>query len=236
MSREARLVETFMELTDTLVAHFDPDDLLQVLVERCVELLPVDAAGVLLSEPSGELRVAAASGRDIRQLEIFQAAMTEGPCVEALETRRPVLEPDLRLAEARWPAVAPRARMMGLVSAYGFPLALRDQALGAFNLFQGAGSSPLGAEDQRIAQGFAHVATMGLLHDRLLDDAQAQAAQLRHALDARVVVEQAKGIISSRLSVSPPEALERLRQHARERNRTLRAVAQDVIDGRVRLR
>jgi GAF domain-containing protein len=236
VTRDARLLETFVELADTLVGDFDPDDLLQLLVERCMALLDVDAAGVVLAEPSGELRVAAASSRVVRQLEIFQVAVTEGPCVDALQTGNPVVEPDLRRAADRWPAIVPRALDMGLAASYGFPLRLRTHTLGAFNLFQTEGRPPLRDADQRTAQGFAHVASMGLLHDRLLGEAEARAEQLHHALDSRVVVEQAKGVLAGRLSLTPAEALDRLRGYARDRNRPLRDVAQDVIAGRIRLR
>lgn len=232
-SREQRVVETFVELADSLVGEFDPDELLHTLAERCVELLDVDAAGVMLAMATEQLEAVAASGRDMRQLEIFEVAVAEGPSHLAYSSCQPVVEHDLRSAEARWPQFVPRALELGFVAAHGFPLRLRDRTIGALNLFQIEGRARLGDDERRMAQGFADVAAISLIQDELTRQASRVQQQLEHALSARVVIEQAVGMLAERLSIAPPQAFQRLRKHARDRNRRLRDVARDVLDGRI---
>ena len=101
------LSETFVELTDTMVVGFDVIDFLHVLTDRSVQLLDVSAAGLLLADPRGELRVVAASSEAARLLELFQLQNDQGPCLDCFRTGRPVQVPDLAAAAARWPRFAP---------------------------------------------------------------------------------------------------------------------------------
>jgi len=229
--REQQLVQTFISLTDTLVADFDAEELLHVLAARCVELLGVDAAGVMLAMGTNELQAAAASSRDMRQLEIFEVASAEGPSYDAYVSGEVVLERDLRTATSRWPMFTPRALELGFVVAYGFPLRLRERTVGALNLFQVEGRVALDDPDLAVAQGFADVATIALLQEQALHNAEALTEQLTGALSSRVSIEQAKGIVAERFGLDPQQAFERLRTHARSRGRKLRDVAQEVIDG-----
>lgn len=233
MSREQRVIDTFVYLADTLVTEFDADELLQVLAARCVELLDVDAAGVMLGMRPDRLRAVAATGRDMRLLEIFEVAASEGPSYDAFDSQEPVVVHDLTGTEERWPQFTPRALQQGFRTAYGFPLGLRERAVGALNLFQEHGRRRLDDADRRLAQGFADVAAIGLVQERLQHEATTRVEELSYALDARVVVEQAKGVLSERLSLTPMEAVERLRRYARDRNAKLRDVAQDLVEGRL---
>ena len=234
MSREQRVIDTFVELTDTLVADFDADELLQTLAARCIELLDVDAAGVMVGMDPGQLRAVAASGHDMRQLEIFEVASEEGPSYEAFASGLCVVVDELGDLESRWPQFVPRARELGFRTAYGFPLRLRRRTIGALNLFQSSGRG-LTEVDERLAQGFADVAAIALIQERLTQDATTRSEQLAYALEARVVVEQAKGILAERRGVSPFGAFELLRAHARGNNLKMRDVARDVVDGRLHL-
>lgn len=234
-SREHRLIETFVYLADTLVADADADALLHTLVARCVELLDADAAGVMLALGEQGLRAVAASSRDMSQLEIFEVAVKEGPSYDAYATGRPVAVHDLRGAEQRWPTFVPRAQALGFHAAYGVALRLRERTIGSLNLFQGAGRRPLEDADARVAQGFADVATIGLLQQQTLRDADVQTDQLAHALESRIVIEQAKGVLAERHALDAVSAFERLRRHARDHNRKLRAVAHDIVDQRLDL-
>ena len=110
------LSETFVELTDTMVAAFDVIDFLHVLTDRSVQLLDVSAAGLLLADPRGELRVVAASSEAARLLELFQLQNDQGPCLDCFRTGRPVQAVDLATAEVRWPRFAPAARRAILAS------------------------------------------------------------------------------------------------------------------------
>lgn len=232
-NRERRLIETFVSLADVLVGDVDTDELLHLLGERCVELLDIDAAGVMLAMQPGQLHAVAATSRDMRQLEIFEVASAEGPSVAAYMNGRPETEHNLEGAASRWPSFVPRALELGFVAAHGFPLRLRDRTIGALNIFQSEGRSPLTDTDVRVAQGFADVATISLIQDELLHHTDTTVQQLTHALQSRVLIEQAKGALAERLGVPPHESFERLRKHARDHNRKLRDVADDVIEGRL---
>src|ERR1700719_4006223 len=107
------LSETFVELTDTMVADFDVIDFLHFLTDRSVQLLDVSAAGLLLPDPRGELRVVAASSEAARLLELFQLQNDQGPCLDFFRSGRPVAATDLSAAAARWPRFAPAARRAG---------------------------------------------------------------------------------------------------------------------------
>src|SRR2546425_11249480 len=103
------LSETFVELTDTMVAGFDVIDFLHVLPARSVRLLDVSAAGLLLADPRGELRVVAASSEAARLLELFQLQNDQGPCLDCFRAGQPVTAADLAVAARRWPRFAPAA-------------------------------------------------------------------------------------------------------------------------------
>lgn len=229
-TREERVIETFLYLADTLVKDFDVDELLHVLARRCVELLDVDAAGVMLAMRPGELRAVAATSRTMGQLEIFEVAAGEGPSYEAYAHGEPVAVRDLGAAQERWPQFTPRALDLGFAAGYGFPLRLRERTIGALNLFQQAGGSRLSVADVGLAQGFADATAISLVQAELVDQAEATVGQLEHALAGRVVTEQAKGILAERLGLSPEEAFERLRGQARDQQRKVRDVAHEVVN------
>src|SRR3984957_12029056 len=130
------LSDTFVELTDTMVAGFDVIDFLHVLTDRSVQLLDVSAAGLLLADPRGELRVVAASSEAARLLELFQLQSDQGPCLDCFRPGRPVAAADLAAAERRWPRFVPAARSAGFGAVQALPMRLREQVIGALNLFR----------------------------------------------------------------------------------------------------
>ncbi len=134
-NREQMLAAAFVELADTLVADFDVVDFLHGLADRCVRLLAVDAAGLMLADQRGSLRVIASSSEQARLVELFQLQHEEGPCLECFQTGLPVSEPDLATAGQRWPAFAPAAAGAGFAAAQALPMRLRDEVIGAMNLF-----------------------------------------------------------------------------------------------------
>ena len=101
------LSETFVELTDTMVADFDVIDFLHVLTDRSVQLLDVSAAGLLLADPRGELRVVAASSEAARLLELFQLQNDQGPCLDCFRTGQPVAAADLAAERGAGPGSPP---------------------------------------------------------------------------------------------------------------------------------
>jgi hypothetical protein len=224
------LSETFVELTDTMVAGFDVIDFLHVLTDRSVQLLDVSAAGLLLADPRGELRVVAASSEAARLLELFQLQNDQGPCLDCFRTGRPVQAVDLAAAAVRWPRFAPAARRAGFGAVQALPMRLREQVIGALNLFR-ADAGALAPADIRIGQALADVATISLLHERSMRHSDTLNEQLQVALNSRVVIEQAKGKLAERLGVDMDQAFTLLRDRARTGNRRLSDLARAFIDG-----
>ena len=223
-------METFVEMADTLASDFDVGDFLQTLIERCSAILEVEAGGVLLEGPEGDLRLAAALSDNMRELEDLEMRLQQGPCLDAYRRVEQILAADLSTEHDRWPGVAPKAMAMGLRAAYAFPLRLRDDCIGALNLYRER-PGEFYDEDVRLAQAFADVATIGILQERKVSSAERRAEQLQGALESRVLVEQAKGIVAERYHVPLEEAFEAIRRHARSSNRKLREVCRDVVSG-----
>lgn len=229
-SREERLVETFVKLADTLVEEFDVADFLSSLTERVVELGIAAEAGILLADDAGDLQFVAASHERTHLLELFQVQNREGPCQDCFATGAPVEVDDLEAAAVRWPLFAPRAVAAGFRSAQAVPLRLRGVGIGAMNLFL---TDPGGIDprSRAVVQAMADVATIGLLQQRELDRAHTVQRQLQQALQTRISIEQAKGIVSERRGVAMDEAFRLLRSYARNHHRKLHDVTADVVGG-----
>jgi len=227
-------METFVTLADTLVDSFDIIDFLQSLAERCVELLDVSEAGIMLADSNGGLRHAACSSERMRLVELFELQLEEGPCFDAFIQGVPVLSSAPEDLEARWPMFAPHAHDAGLAAAVALPMRLRNQVIGALNLFSSEFRT-LTDEDLRLAQAMADIATIGILQERTIRGGRAFSTQLQGALDSRVVIEQAKGTVSERNNISVDEAFGLLRGFARENNRLLAETCREVIDGTLEL-
>ena len=230
MPREALLARTFVELADTLVADFDVVDLLTLLADRCVDVLEVDAAGLMLVAPDGDLRVMASSSEAMRMLELFELQSQEGPCLDCYRTGLPVVNQDLATLNSRWPRFAAEALAAGFHSVHALPLRLRGAVIGALNLFH-VEAGRMRQADVDAAQALADVATIAILQHRAALEAQVVNEQLNHALNSRVVIEQAKGMVAQREGLNMEQAFSTLRHHARGRNLRLVDVAHDIIDG-----
>ena len=207
------LSATFVELTDTMVAGFDVIDFLHVLTGRSVQLLDVSAAGLLLADPRGELRVVAASSEAARLLELFQLQNDQGPCLDCFRAGRPVAAADLAAEAQRWPRFAAAAQQAGFAAVQALPMRLRDQVIGALNLFRAAPGA-LDPADIRVGQALADVATISLLHERSMRHSDTLNEQLQTALNSRVIIEQAKGKLAERLGLDMDHAFALLRDRA----------------------
>ena len=230
MDREQHLAETFVELADTLVDDFDVIDFLQGLAARCVELLEVAAAGIVLADQGGSLWTVAASDERARLLELFEVQSDEGPCRDCYQLGAAVVNVDLEGARERWPLFAPRAIAGGFRSANALPLRLRSEVIGSLNLFH-AGAGGLDSAALRMAQALADTATIGILQQRTIRRAEVVTGQLQVALTSRIVIEQAKGVLAERLKISTDSAFGVLRAAARSRNRLLSDLAREVANG-----
>ena len=227
--KETLLVETFVVLADTLVDDFDVIDTLTTLVARTIDLLGAAAAGILLAGPQGDLHVVAASSEAARLLELLQLQTAQGPCLDCVTTGRPVHGDDLSTT-SRWPRFAPAAVDAGFLSVAAIPLRLRDRVIGGLNMFM-AEPAEVGDDDLRAAQALAAVATIAILQDRAVRDAQRIAVQLQGALDSRTTIEQAKGMLAERAGIDMDEAFNRLRRYSRDANVRLTALAAKVVRG-----
>ncbi|MFD7407037.1 GAF and ANTAR domain-containing protein [Streptomyces sp. NPDC059866] len=224
------LAKTFVELADNLVADFDLIDFLRLLTDRCVGMLDVSAAGVLLADRDGKLRVMAASDEQVRLLELFQLQNDEGPCLECFRTGVPVIVPDLGTVAARWPRFAVAAQRSGFGAVQALPMRLRDEVVGALNLFR-ITPGPFDPAAAPVAQALADVATISLLQQRTAQRSTVLNEQLQTALNSRVLIEQAKGKLAERQGIDMEQAFTALRGYARSHNRRLADVARALIDG-----
>jgi GAF domain-containing protein len=229
MPKEALLVRTLVELADSLVDDFDVVELLSLLADRCVEVLGVSAAGVMLAAPEGDLRVVASSSEAMRVVELFELQSDEGPCLDCFRCGDPLLNEDLVAADGRWPRFAPVALDAGFSTVYALPMRLRGAVIGAINLF-GTGQDPMTAEEVTAGQALADVATIAILQQRVASESRVLIDQLNTALTSRVVIEQAKGVLAERAGLSMESAFEAMRRYARDRNLHLADVARGVVD------
>ena len=229
-SREAVATRTFVQLADTLVDDFDLIELLTVLASRCVELLDASAAGILLADDHQKLRVMAASNEQIELLELFQIQNDEGPCLDCYQNGHAVIVTDLN-ADARWPLFAAESIRVGFPSVCALPLKLRNQTLGCLNLFM---SAPVGlrASDVALAQALADISSIAISQDASARLSALREIRLQHALDSRVIIEQAKGMIAAHAALPMDEAFARLRGFARRNNLALTQTAHELVDGR----
>ncbi|MGH3492137.1 MAG: GAF and ANTAR domain-containing protein [Sciscionella sp.] len=228
--REQRLARVFVELADTLVDEFDVLEFLDMLVARCVELLDVSAAGVVLSDQKGGLRMAAASSERARLIELFAAQSQDGPCRDCVAGGEAVSCTDLADQTRRWPRFAPLAVELGFHTTHAVPMRLRRTVIGALNLLD---TTSDGVADNSVilGQAFADVATIGMLQQRAIDDGELLTQQLQTALNSRVIIEQAKGVLAASAEVDMEQAFALLRGYARAHNQRLGEVARSVADG-----
>ena len=225
-----RMAQVFVELADTLTESFDTVDFLQTLTDRCVELLDADAAGLMLTDQRGGLRLMASTLERARVLELFELQAEEGPCLECFSTGEPVVNVDLAEAYRRWPEFSPAAARAGFGATHALPMRLRGRVIGALSLFTDAPVA-LSERDAGVGQAMADVATIGLLHQRNGYEQTILSEQLQTALNSRVMVEQAKGVLSARAGVSITEAFDLLRSYARHHKTPLTDVSSAVVDG-----
>ncbi|MGH3795387.1 MAG: GAF and ANTAR domain-containing protein [Pseudonocardiaceae bacterium] len=217
-----------MHLADTLVDDYDVIELLHGLAADCAALLAVDAAGLMLSDQRGKLHVVASSTERARLLELFQLQADQGPCLDCFQTGQPVSAADLADYADIWPRFVVQGRREGYRSAHGLPMRLRSETIGTLNLFR-ADPGPIPAGDLQIGQALADVATIGIMQERAIRRGEVVAEQLQTALNTRVVIEQAKGVLAERGQLDMADAFAQLRSYARNHNQRLSDLARAVI-------
>jgi GAF domain-containing protein len=224
------LARTLVELADTLVADFDVVELLTLLAGRCVDVLGVSAAGLMLAGPGGDLRVVASSSEAMRVLELFELQAKEGPCLDCYRSGRPAAQPDLATPTSRWPLFALETLDAGFRSVHALPMRLRGNVIGVLSLFR-AEAGEMQRADLDGAQALADVATIAILQHRATVEAQVLSQRLHHALNGRTVIEHAKGVIAEGEGLNLEQAFAVLRRYARDHNLRLVGVAEAVTAG-----
>lgn len=227
-SRERQILDTFVSLSDTLVDDYDVVELAQVLVDRSAALFGAASVGLLLADRNRTVEVLASTDEDARLIDLMQLRAGEGPCVECLRTGIPVEVADARDEAERWPAFAALALELKLHSVTSVPMRLRAATIGSLNIFRREPGT-IDEKDRAVVQAFADVATIGILNQRTLEASETVTAQLEHALSSRVVIEQAKGVISFGHGLSVDDAFTRLRNYARRASLPLTEVARRVV-------
>jgi hypothetical protein len=230
MADQQRLGRVFVELADTLVTDFDVVEFMTVLAYRCVELLGAREAGVALAEERGLLRSVASSHESAHLLELFELQNQEGPCLDCYRTGQPIINQSLAPPDNRWPKFGAEARRLGFTTVHALPMRLRGQIIGAVNVFS-SDATALTASEIEVGQALADVATVGLLQERSLREARLLNEQLQGALNSRILIEQAKGMLAERRGVEMDAAFDVLRTYARSTNQKLSAVAQSLLAG-----
>lgn len=226
--RETRVLAAVVSLVDSMLHGFDVVDLLTDLAEHCAQLLDVASAGLLLTDPHGQLHLMAATSERIHELELFQLQADEGPCLDCFSTGEPTSVPDLSAAAQRWPRFVPAATVTGFASVYAVPMRAADTVLGSLGLF-GTHVGELNDADRLVAKTLAHIACVAILQD----DSPTRATvilRLRAALVSRVIIEQAKGYLSESLNISVEDAFGLLRRHSRASGAHLSDLARQLIN------
>lgn len=225
-SREVRINAAFVTVADTLTTDYDMVDLLHTLVHECVEILAMQAGGLMLADDNGDLHLMTSTSEGAGLVEIMQLAAAAGPCIDCFRTGTAVSVREISESD-QWPEFRDVALRYGFHSVLATPMKLRGKIIGTMNLF-GTGRGEVNDRDAAVAQALADVATIGILQERVIRDGHVMEEQLHHALDSRIMIEQAKGVIANELSLSMDDAFSLLRKYARDRNLTIRSISELV--------
>jgi uncharacterized protein YigA (DUF484 family) len=230
MTRQQQIAEAFVELADTLVDDYDVVDLLHTLAERSVDLLGADAGGIILRDARDQLAAVASTSHEADLVELFVLQQSEGPCLDCVRTGQAVVNVDIAEARRRWPNFVVKVAEIGFSSTHAFPLRLRSQTIGAVNLFSRA-NLRLDDSEIAVAQGLADIATIGLLQQRAVRHHEVLAEELHTALNSRIVIEQAKGMLAERTGLDVAASFSLMRDYSRRERRLLLDTAERVIEG-----
>ena len=224
------VANAFDGLAGALVAGNDVVEWAQQLIDSSLALLPVDAAVILLDDSHGALQVLAFSGEQTRLLELAQIQDDDSPSMDAYRTGEAIWIDDLTLGQSRWPTFAKRTLAQGFRAVYALPLRLPAERVGVLELYR-TQTGPMPATDTAVAQALAGVATIGILHQRVMTRAESVNQRLQAALNTRLIIEQAKGVLAERGAIDMDRAFALLRAYARSTNQRLVDLARAVVDG-----
>ncbi len=216
------------DVAQVLAERGDPLDLAHRVVQHCATLLSASAVGFLVEDGTGRLGLLAASSSEARVVELLQLETEEGPCLDCHRSGTPVVSPDAADLAHRWPVWSRAASEHGIVSVHAVPVQLRGRTIGALNLFRDH-EGPYSTVETDVAHAMASFAAVGISQLEASAQGEQLRDQLQAALESRVVLEQAKGVLAERHRIHPDEAFGLLRTQARSGRRRLLDVATEVV-------
>jgi GAF domain-containing protein len=228
VSHEQKINSAFVAMTDALMNEYDVVDLLSTLLNACADILGMDAGGILLADPTGDLELVASTSEEAEIVETIIVAAGEGPCIDCYEKAEHISVADIDTVAKKWPKFHSAAKEQGFRSTYAVPMMLRDEVMGVMNIL-GSELHEVSEADGRIAQALADLAVLGVLHERNFRTPYLVTEQMHLALDTRVLIEQAKGVLAQRENLTMTEAFEALRSYAHTQGTTLRRVAESTV-------
>ena len=229
--REARLARAFVRLTNPLVKDFDIVEFLHGLAVDSAEILGAEAAGVMLADQRSGLRLVTSSQARMRHLELLELKTAQGPCLDAFASGQAV-QASAADSLSRCPAFAPRASEAGFQRLCGVPLQVRAEVIGVLNLFRD-GDEPFIVNEMEIARAMAEMTAIALIQEQELRDSNVLAGQLQAALDSRILIEQAKGMLAEHFTIPVDNAFQVIRKYARGHNRKVADVAAAITSGKI---
>lgn len=222
------------EFATLLAEEHGPQEIFQRLGNYCTELLPVHGIGVLLRTADNGIEVATSNTEAGRIVEELEVELGEGPCTESVITGRQIVVPDLQAVADRYPRFVPRALEANVRSIHALPMSLRGEHVGSMDIVA-TEVTHLSPDQLTTAQVLADVALTYVANSRLMESQTKLAGQLQTALDSRIIIEQAKGVMAERHGLTVTDAFERLRRHARNNQLKLHDVATQVVNGELEL-
>lgn len=227
-SREQRINDAFVATAGALMKDYDIVDLLSTLLKTCTDILEVDAGGILLADSGGDLELVASTSEEAKVVETIIIAAGAGPCIDGFDTAAVVTVPDITASGDKWPKFKKSALEQGFRSTYAVPMRLRTEVIGVMNLLSSTPDS-ISQKDGDIAQALADIAVLGILHERNFRNPLVVDEQLHLALDTRILVEQAKGVLAQAEGLSMTDAFDALREYASSHGLSLRQSAEGTV-------
>jgi GAF domain-containing protein len=233
VGRAQAVHDLIVTLADGVGADSQQQNLAQILADGVAGV--VKAATAVLLDEAGTLTVAAARGTEAADLAETEVESGQGPSVDCFRDGAPISCTDLRDQASGWPLWAGQGRAAGFTAVHVRPLRRRQYRIGVLTLLANEATPHLTYRRLATVQALADAATVGLLHQRMLRRQALVSAQLRFALDSRILIEQAKGVLSERTGTTTDQAFHLLREYARNHGRKIHEVAADVISDNLRL-
>ena len=218
----------FAAANAAMIQGVDGASTVHVLLADCLGFLGADAAAVLVRVDRG-LELMAATSHKASELELYQAQVHHGPCVETIETGESVALTGTAELSRKWPDFARAMAATGFTTVLASPMRWHESVIGGLNIFWGA-SKTLTDDEQGLAQAFADISTLVLMQSPVADDLDAIAHRLRTALQGRVTIERAKGVLAQTDNLDMDEAFTRLVQVSEQTSRPLSQVAREILD------